>query len=198
MNIKSVAVFCGASIGYNEIYKKTAIKLGNYLAENNIKLVYGAGKIGMMGAVADAMLVKNAEVTGVIPNLLRHEEVIHPNVSEIIITKTMAERKIKISKLSDAYIALAGGFGTLDELYEALTLQQLYIEKKPVGLLNTNGFFNATIQQLDYMVKEGFLKPQNREMLIVDDTVEGLLEKLNNYKAPKNTSVINKLVKNDD
>lgn len=198
MSIKRVAVFCGASIGHNKIYKNSAIELGNYLANNNIELVYGAGKIGMMGAVADSVLDKKGKVIGVIPDLLRNEEVMHPNISEIIATKTMSERKIKISKLSDAYIALAGGYGTLDELYEALTIQQLYIEKKPVGLLNINGFFDATIQQLDHMVKEGFLHPKNREMLFIDDTVEGLLEKMHNYKAPENVSLINKVVKNDN
>lgn len=197
MKIKKVAVFCGASIGRNEIYKKTAVKLGNYLANNNVGLVYGAGKIGMMGAVANAMLAKNADVIGVIPDLLRHAEVMHPNISKIIVTKTMSDRKIEISKISDAYIALAGGFGTLDELYEVLTLQQLYIETKPVGLLNTNGFFDATIKQLDHMVAEGFLQPKNRQMLVVDNTVDGLMRKLNNYKIPENTKFIDKIVKND-
>lgn len=195
MNINKVVVFCGSSIGHNEIYKQSAIELGNYLADNNIGMIYGAGKIGMMGAVADTMLAKNGEVIGVIPDLLKHEEVMHSSVTELIITKTMSERKVKMSKLTDAYITLPGGFGTLDELYEALTLQQLYIETKPVGLLNVNGFFDATIQQLDHMVHEGFLQPKNRAMLFVDTTVQGLMQQLQNYKAPENTSVINKVVK---
>lgn len=198
MNINKVVVFCGSSIGHNEIYKQSAIELGNYLADNNIGMIYGAGKIGMMGAVADTMLAKNGEVIGVIPDLLKHEEVMHSSVTELIITKTMSERKVKMSQLTDAYITLPGGFGTLDELYEALTLQQLYIETKPVGLLNVNGFFDATIQQLDYMVKEGFLQPKNRAMLFIDTTVNGLMQQLQNYKAPENTLVINKVVKNDN
>lgn len=198
MKIKKIAVFCGSSIGFNKVYKNTAIQLGNYFAENHITMVYGAGKIGLMGAISNAMLSKKGNVIGIIPDLLKNEEVMNTNVSELIVTKTMAERKIRISKMVDAYIALPGGFGTLDELYEALTLQQLYIEKKPVGLLNINGFFDASIQQLDYMVKEGFLQAKNREMLFVDDTVEGLLQQLHNYKAPENTSIINKVVKNDD
>lgn len=195
MSINKVAVFCGSSLGYSEIYKNAATELGIYLANTKIALVYGAGKIGLMGAVADVMLQNKAEVIGVIPDLLRHEEVIHPNVTETIVTKTMSERKVLMSKLVDAYIALPGGFGTLDELFEVLTLQQLYIEKKPVGLLNVNGFFDATIQQLNHMVKEGFLQPKKRAMLLVDNTVEGLIEKLRNYKAPEDTSIIDKVVK---
>lgn len=196
--MKKVAVFCGASIGFNAIYKDTAIELGNYLATQKIAMIYGAGKIGMMGATAEAMLAKNAEVIGVIPDLLRHEEVMHSNITELIVTKTMSERKVIISKLADAYIALPGGFGTLDEIFEALTLQQLYIEKKPVGLLNINGFFNPLLQQLDLMIKEGFLQQKNRDMLFVDSSVEGLMQQLLAYKAPKNTSIINKVVHNDN
>lgn len=196
--MKKVAVFCGASIGFNAVYKNSGIELGNYLADNNITMVYGAGKIGMMGATADAILAKNGEVIGIIPDLLRHEEVIHKTISEVIITKTMSQRKVLISKLVDAYITLPGGFGTLDEIFEALTLQQLHIEKKPVGLLNINGYFDFLIKQLDVMVKEGFLQSKNREMLIVGNSVEELMIKLNEYKAPKNTHFINKVVNNDN
>jgi len=150
--MKKVAVFCGSSLGFNEIYKNDAIKLGIYFAEKNIGLVYGGGKIGMMGILADTIIDKKGEVIGVIPGLLRHEEVAHTNITEMIVTKTMSKRKVKISKLVDGYIALPGGFGTLDEIFEALTLGQLGIEKKPVGILNTNGFFNNLIKQLDVMV----------------------------------------------
>lgn len=196
--MKKVAVFCGASLGFNDVYKNTAIKLGNYLANAKIGMVYGAGKVGMMGAIAEAMLAKQGEVIGVIPDLLQHEEVMHNSVSELIVTKTMSQRKMAISKLVDAYITLPGGFGTLDEIFEALTLQQLYIERKPVGLLNINGFFNPLLQQLELMVKEGFLQQKNRDMLFVNTTIEGLIQQLSTYKAPKNTSVINKVVKNDN
>lgn len=196
--MKKVAVFCGASLGFNDVYKNTAIELGNYLANAKIGMVYGAGKVGMMGAIAEAMLAKQGEVIGVIPDLLQHEEVMHNSVSELIVTKTMSQRKMAISKLVDAYITLPGGFGTLDEIFEALTLQQLYIERKPVGLLNINGFFNPLLQQLELMVKEGFLQQKNRDMLFVNTTIEGLIQQLSTYKAPKNTSVINKVVKNDN
>lgn len=193
--MKKVAVFCGSSVGFNEIYKNEAIKLGEFFTENNISMVYGGGKIGMMGVIADSMLKMDGEVIGVIPGLLRHEEVAHNQISEMIVTKTMSERKIVISKLVDGYIALPGGFGTLDEIFEALTLNQLGIEQKPVGVLNTNGFFNPLIQQLDIMVKEGYLKESNKEMLIISETVEGLISKMKNYKIPKLTKVINKVVR---
>lgn len=193
--MKKVAVFCGSSIGFNEIYRNEAIKLGNHFIENNISLVYGGGKIGMMGVLADTMIEKNGEVIGVIPGLLRHEEVAHTNITEMIVTKTMSKRKMKISKLVDGYIALPGGFGTLDEIFEALTLGQLGIETKPVGILNTNGFFNHLILQLDVMVTEGYLKQSNKEMLIISENVEDLIAQMFDYKAPDMSKVINKVVK---
>lgn len=193
--MKKIAVFCGSSLGFNEIYKNDAIKVGNYFAENNIGLVYGGGKIGMMGVLADTILKKNGKVTGVIPGLLRHEEVAHNEITEMIVTKTMSKRKVKISRLVDGYIGLPGGFGTLDEIFEALTLGQLGIEQKPVGILNTNGFFDPLIQQLDLMVKEGYLKRSNKEMLMVSDTIEDLISRMFNYKAPEMTQIINKVVR---
>lgn len=193
--MKKVAVFCGSSIGFNEIYRNEAIKLGNHFIENNIGLVYGGGKIGMMGILADTILEKNGEVIGVIPDLLRHEEVAHTKITQMIVTKTMSKRKMKISKLVDGYIALPGGFGTLDEIFEALTLGQLGIETKPVGILNTNGFFNHLIKQLDVMVTEGYLKQSNKEMLIISESVPDLIAQMFSYKAPEMTKVINKIVK---
>jgi hypothetical protein len=193
--MKKVAVFCGSSIGFNEIYRNEAIKLGNHFIENNIGLVYGGGKIGMMGILADTIIEKNGKVIGVIPGLLRHEEVAHTNITEMIVTKTMSKRKMKISKLVDGYIALPGGFGTLDEIFEALTLGQLGIESKPVGILNTNGFFDYLILQLDVMVTEGYLKQSNKEMLIISESVEDLISQMFHYQAPEMTKVINKIVK---
>jgi uncharacterized protein (TIGR00730 family) len=192
--MKKIAVFCGSSLGFSDIYKNEAIKLGNYFAKNKISLVYGGGKIGMMGILADTILKKNGEVIGVIPGLLRHEEVAHTKITEMIVTKKMSDRKVTISKLVNGYIALPGGFGTLDEIFEALTLSQLGIEQKPVGILNTNGFFNHLIKQLEVMVTEGYLKESNRKMLIIASTVEELITKMDAYKAPKKTKVINKVV----
>ena len=194
INMKRIVVFCGSSLGFNPVYKEAAIELGNYFANHKIGLVYGGGKIGMMGAIADTILAHNGEVIGVIPKLLEKEEVVHSGVEEMIVCKKMSERKVIMSKLIDGYITLPGGFGTLDELFEALTLGQLHIEQKPVGLLNVNGFFDATLLQLDKMVEEGYLKPQNRKLLLVGTSVDELMLKMNNYKAPEIEHVINKVV----
>ena len=192
--MNKIVVFCGSSLGFNPIYKEAAIALGNYFANNKIGLVYGGGKIGMMGVIADTILENNGEVIGVIPKLLKKEEVVHTGVEEMIVCKTMSERKVIMSKLIDGYITLPGGFGTLDELFEALTLGQLHIEQKPIGLLNINGFFDATLQQLDKMVAEGYLKEKGRNMLLVGTSVEDLMQKMNSYKAPEIDHVINKVV----
>lgn len=189
--MKRIAVFCGSSKGFNKDYASEAEKLGDYFAQNDIGLVYGGGKIGIMGAIADSMIKANAEVIGVIPGLLKHEEVAHSNISEMIVTRKMSKRKVKISKLVDGYIALPGGFGTLDEIFEALTLGQLGIENKAIGILNTNQFFKYTLLQLDHMVQEGFLKKENRDMLIVSESIEDLISKMYSYKAPKMGKVVN-------
>jgi uncharacterized protein (TIGR00730 family) len=192
--MKRIVVFCGSSLGFNPIYKKAAVALGNYFVNNNIGLVYGGAKIGMMGIISDTILDQNGEVIGVIPKLLEKEEVVHAGVEEMIVCKKMSERKVIMSKLVDGYITLPGGFGTLDELFEALTLNQLHIEQKPIGLLNVNGFFDATLSQLDKMVEEGYLKQTNRSLLLVAKNVDELMYKMNNYQAPKIAQVINKVV----
>ena len=189
-----IVVFCGSSLGFNPIYKEAAVELGNYFANNKIGLVYGGGKIGMMGVLADTILAQDGEVIGVIPKLLEKEEVVHSGVEEMIVCKKMSERKVIMSKLIDGYITLPGGFGTLDELFEALTLGQLQIEQKPIGLLNVNGFFDAVLLQLDRMVEEGFLKQDNRDMLFVSNSVKDLVQKMNAYKTLKIEHVINKVV----
>lgn len=189
--MKRIAVFCGSSLGFNNIYAIEAKKLGDYLAQKNIGLVYGGGKIGLMGTIADAVLEKKGEVIGVIPDLLRHEEVAHTKITRMLVTRKMSKRKVKMSKLVDGYIAMAGGFGTLDEIFEALTLGQLGIEHKPVGILNTNGYFDHTLKQLEVMVNEGFLKQSNRDMIIVSSSIEELLNKMLKYKAPKISKVLN-------
>ncbi|MDG1698082.1 MAG: TIGR00730 family Rossman fold protein [Polaribacter sp.] len=192
--MKKIAVFCGSSLGFNPVYKEAAIELGNYFAKNNIGLVYGGGKIGMMGVLADTILRHKSDVIGVIPKLLEKEEVVHPGVEEMIVCKKMSDRKVIMSKLIDGYITLPGGFGTLDELFEALTLNQLQIEQKPVGILNTNGFFDPVLLQLDRMVEEGYLKQENKKMLLIGNSVHELMQKMNTYKTPKITNAINKVI----
>ena len=193
--LKKIVVFCGSSLGFSPIYKEAAVTLGNYFVENKISLVYGGGKIGMMGMLADTILAQNGEVIGVIPKLLEKEEVVHAGVEEMIVCKKMSERKVIMSKLVDGYITLPGGFGTLDELFEALTLGQLQIEQKPIGLLNVNGFFDAVLLQLDKMVEEGYLKIAGRNLLLVANSVKELMQKMDAYKAPKIAPIINKVVR---
>tara|TARA_R110001632_G_scaffold6324_1_gene25713 strand:+ start:52858 stop:53448 length:591 start_codon:yes stop_codon:yes gene_type:complete len=195
--MKKIVVFCGSSLGFNPVYKEAAIELGNYFVANDITLVYGGGKIGMMGILSETILNNGGKVIGVIPALLEHEEVVNSNVTELIVTKTMSQRKVIMSQLVDGYISLPGGFGTLDELFEGLTLGQLHIEQKPNGILNVNGYFDHTLQQLDVMIAEGFLKQENRDMLLVDTTISGLMRKMDGYIAPAKTHVINKVIKHD-
>lgn len=188
--MKKIAVFCGASSGFSPEYRHAATDLGKYLAANTITMVYGGGKIGIMGVIAEAMLAHRGEVMGVIPHFLKNEELAHEGISEMLVVQSMSERKVVISQLVDGYIGLAGGFGTLDEIFEALTLGQLNIEHKPIGLLNTNGFFDALLQQLDVMVREGFLKPENRNMLLVSENISDLIRQMQDYKAP----LVNKFI----
>lgn len=192
--MEKIVVFCGSSLGFNPVYKEAAIVLGNAFVKKGITLVYGGAKIGLMGALADAVISQKGTVIGVIPKLLEKEEVLHKDVEEMIVCKTMSERKVVMSTLADGYISLPGGFGTLDELFEVLTLGQLHIEQKPIGLLNINGFFNATLLQLDTMVTEGYLKQKNRDMLLVSETVDGLLTQMSTYTSPEITHVIQKIV----
>lgn len=193
--MKKIVVFCGSSLGFNPVYREAAVALGTYFSNNQIGLVYGGGKIGMMGVIADTMLAQNGDVTGVIPKLLEKEEVIHTGVEKMIVCKNMSERKVIMSKLVDGYVTLPGGFGTLDELFEVLTLSQLHIEQKPIGLLNINGFFNANLQQLDTMVEEGYLKEANRNLLLIGTSVEELMKKMHRYKAPEVGDIIHKVVR---
>ena len=195
--MKKIVVFCGSSLGFNPIFKEAAITLGNYFVANDITLVYGGGKIGMMGVLSETILNKGGKVIGIIPELLKREEVVNANVTELIVTETMSERKVMMSQLVDGYISLPGGFGTLDELFEGLTLGQLHIEQKPNGILNVNGFFNHTLQQLDVMVAEGYLKRANKDILLVGNNVSELMLKMDSYSAPEKTAVINKIIKHD-
>lgn len=184
MKITSVTVFCGASAGNDPIYASAAKSCGEYLAQKNIRLVFGGGKIGMMGLSADAALEAGGRVTGVIPRFLRTKEVAHDGLSEMHEVRSMHERKSLMHDLSDAVIALAGGYGTLEELFEMLTWAQLGLHPKPIGLLNTKGYFNHLLAFLDHMVEEGFLSPANREMILVSDEISELMEKMSAYVAP--------------
>lgn len=182
--MKSIAVFCGASEGYNEIYQETAYELGSLLARNSIDIVYGGAKVGIMGAVADGALLHGGKVTGVIPSFLKTKEVAHEGLSELIVVETMHERKLLMNKLSEGVIALPGGWGTMEELFEMLTWSQLGLHNKPIGLLNVNGFYEALKALCLNMVQEGFLNETLNNSFLLSDTAEDLLEQMNNYTPP--------------
>ncbi|NNE78061.1 MAG: TIGR00730 family Rossman fold protein [Pricia sp.] len=180
--MQSIVVFCGSSDGNDPNVLQSAIELGETLAIRNMTLVYGAAKIGVMGKVAQGALEKGGKVIGVIPDFLMHREVYHSGLSELLVTKNMHERKLKMHELSDGIIALAGGYGTLEELFEMITWAQLGLHQKPIGILNTNGFYDDLLQMLRKMVVKGFLKQENYEMLLVADKVTTLLQKMEEYK----------------
>ncbi len=187
-NMKSIAVFCGSSEGNDPEILNEAYQLGETLAHKNITLVYGAAKIGLMGKVADGVLKHNGNVIGIIPNFLKTKEIVHTKLSELIVTDNMHDRKVIMYEKSEGFIIIPGGFGTMEEFFEITTWGQLGLHTKPIGILNTNGYYDALIEQSKMMVKRGFLSQENLEAVVVDSTIEGLLEKMNNYKplpAPK-------------
>lgn len=182
--MKNITVFCGSSFGTDEIFKEQAELLGKTLAKQNIGLVYGGANVGLMGAVADGALSENGTVIGVLPNFLRSKEIAHQGLTELILVESMHERKTKMNDLCDGVIALPGGFGTLEELFEMLTWAQLGLHKKPIAILNINGFYDALIELLKVMVDKGLLKDVNAEMLLVSDNIDDLLNKMQNYVPP--------------
>lgn len=182
--MKRITVFCASSFGTEKIYEEQAIALGKTLAEQNIELVYGGANVGLMGAVADGALNAGGKVIGVLPNFLRSKEIAHLGLTELILVESMHERKTKMNDLCDGVIALPGGFGTLEELFEMLTWAQLGLHKKPIAILNVNGFYDSLIALLQTMTEKGLLKEVNREMLLVSDNIDDLLDKMKNYVAP--------------
>lgn len=184
MKFKSIGVFCASSPGFDSIWTQSAYDLGTYLAQQGITLVYGGGRVGLMGAVADGALAHQGKVIGVIPHFLNSKEIGHSGVTDLIAVDNMHQRKTLMNDLSEAFIALPGGYGTMEEVFEVITWGQLGLHQKPVGLLNINGFYDHLIAFLQNMVDVGLLKKQNQEMLLVGNTIEELLEKMNSYVAP--------------
>ena len=182
--LESICLFCGASPGTNPLYRNAAAQFGTTLAKNNIRLVYGGGRFGLMGVAADACLANGGEVIGVIPRMLMEKEVGHSGVTKMHVVETMHERKALMTVISDGFIALPGGFGTLDELFESLTWQQLAYHTKPIGLLNVGGFFDGLIQFLDHARDERFLRELHRDSLQVDADLDALIEKMRHSIAP--------------
>lgn len=194
--IKSICVFCGSSTGENKIYSDAAKKLGQVFVKEGITLVYGGAKVGLMGIIADEVLLHGGKVIGVIPDFFSDKEIAHNQLSELIYVDSMAERKAILAERSDAFIAMSGGFGTLDELFEMMTSSQLDLHKKPVGLLNVNHFYDALIQQLDKMESEKFMKTIHRQMLLDDENEYALLNKMHEYQAPSQEKWIRKIKNN--
>ncbi|KAF2340932.1 LOG family protein [Flavobacterium tistrianum] len=182
--MKRITVFCASSFGTEKIYEEQAVALGKTLAEQNIELVYGGANVGLMGAVADGALNAGGKVIGVLPNFLRSKEIAHLGLTELILVESMHERKTKMNDLCDGVIALPGGFGTLEELFEMLTWAQLGLHKKPIAVLNVNGYYDSLIELLQTMTEKGLLKEVNREMLLVSDNIDDLLDQMKNYVAP--------------
>ncbi len=180
--MKSVLVYCGANAGTNPIYAETAKALGLELVRRQLRLIYGGGSLGLMGVISTTMMDHGGEVTGIIPHFLDRLEVGNPNLTEVIKVESMHERKALMEKRCDAIITIPGGFGSMDELFEILSWSQLGLHKKPVAILNVNGFYDHLLAQLDVMSTEGFLRPENKALLLVATTIDELFEKIEGFE----------------
>jgi uncharacterized protein (TIGR00730 family) len=183
--LQSVCVFCGSNTGSSEVYRGAARSLARAIARAGLRLVYGGGSIGLMGVLAEAALAEGVDVTGVAPRRLLDREVVHRDLSRLHVVESMHERKARMAELSDGFIALPGGYGTLDELFEALTWTQLGYHRKPCGLLNVSGFFDRLADYLEHAVQEGFLIREHRDMLVVADDPDLMIERLRSARLPQ-------------
>jgi uncharacterized protein (TIGR00730 family) len=190
--MNGITVFCGSSSGDKEVYLNTARSLGNALAENNIKLIYGGASVGLMGAVADGALEAGGTVIGVLPRFLEAKEIAHEGLSQLVLVDSMHERKTRMNELSEGVIALPGGFGTLEEFFEMLTWAQLGLHKKPIALLNVNHFYDTLLTFMGNMVNQGFLKHENLKMILAEENIQTLLEAMKTYSAPEIVKWIDK------
>jgi len=183
--LRRVCVYCGSNAGVRPAYAEAARRLGGLLGARGVGLVYGGGNVGLMGVLADAALAAGAEVIGVIPQGLVDRELGHQGVTELRIVRTMHERKALMADLADAFVALPGGLGTLDELFEVWTWAQLGLHGKPIGLLEVDGFFAPLVAYLDHATSEGFVRAEQRAMVVVEDDAARLLERFAAYEAPR-------------
>jgi uncharacterized protein (TIGR00730 family) len=182
--IASICIFCGSSSGTDDRYAAAARAVGSLLARHGITLVYGGGRVGLMGAVADAALDDGGRVVGIMPRSLWAREIGHTGLTELLVVDTMHERKALMADRADAFVALPGGAGTLEELFEVWTWAQLGIHAKPVAVLNANGFYDPLLGMVDHLVDEGFVRGTQRAMLLADDDPARLLARLEAYDAP--------------
>jgi uncharacterized protein (TIGR00730 family) len=179
--MKSLCVYCGSSIGINPVYAEAARSLAKSMINEHIDLVYGGGNVGLMGIIADEVLSLGGKVTGVIPKALMDYEVGHHGLTHLYVVKDMHERKAKMAELSNGFIAMPGGIGTLEELFEAYTWSQLGFHDKPIGLLNVNGFYDGLIRFVQHQVKQGFLKPEHASLLMYEDEASALMERFKSF-----------------
>jgi len=182
--MQRICVYCGSSAGVDPAYARSARELAQTLVGNRLELVYGGSHKGLMGALADAVLDLGGKVHGVIPKMLEDKEIAHAGLTELHVVGSMHERKSMMAALADGFIALPGGFGTVEELIEMLTWGQLRFHDKPCGVLNVNGYFDSLLAFFEHACAEGFLKSANREMLLADETAAGLLQQFERYAAP--------------
>jgi uncharacterized protein (TIGR00730 family) len=180
--MKSVAVYCGSSSGNQDIYTQQAQEMGRELVRRGLTLVYGGGCVGLMGTIADAVLAEGGKVVGVIPQFLADKEVAHRGCTELHIVDTMHQRKLLMADLADGFVAMPGGFGTLEELFEVLTWGQLGLHGKSVGLLNTQGFYDTLLALLDHMSAEAFLRQENRSQVLQNASPAALLDAMQAYQ----------------
>jgi uncharacterized protein (TIGR00730 family) len=190
MNFRRICVFCGSNLGITPVYRDAAVALGRLLAARGIELVYGGGNVGLMGVLADTVLELGGRVIGVIPESLMAKEVGHVGLTELRIVKSMHERKALMADLSDGFIAMPGGFGTFEEFCEVVTWSQLGIHAKACGLLNIEGYYDPLLALFDHSVREGFLRGENRRLVLEDRNAEQLLEKMARLHAPPVTEWI--------
>ncbi len=180
--MKRIAVYCGSNKGVRPEYAAAAEQLGAVLAREKIELVYGGGMVGLMGAVANAVLEHGGHVIGVIPEKLVIKEVVHEQLPDLRVVKTMHERKALMAELSDGFIALPGGYGTFEEFFEVLAWSQLGWHQKPFGFFDVNGFYRGLLEFLDHTTREGFIRAQHRKLVIAEPDVEKLLQRMKNYQ----------------
>ncbi len=183
-DVKRICVFTGSSVGVNAAHRDAAVALAEVLVERDIELVYGGGCVGLMGVLADAVLARGGRVTGVIPQALMLREVGHRGLTELKVVGSMHERKATMAQLSNGFIALPGGFGTLEELFEILTWAQLGLHQQPCGVLNADRYYDALLQFLEHALAQGFVCREHRDMLLVEDDPTRLLDRFENYRAP--------------
>jgi uncharacterized protein (TIGR00730 family) len=182
--IQALCVFCGSSSGRNPVYKQTAERLGELLAKRDISLIYGGGKVGLMGVLADTCLAKGGRVVGVIPQILVDKEVAHAGLTQLHVVSSMHQRKALMADLADAFLALPGGFGTWEEFFEVLTWSQLELQRKACALLNVEGYYDPLLALADRAVRDGFLRSANRDLMVADTDLERILQRVSEHPAP--------------